>query len=395
MTEKKKLIPCPPYEIASLESWLKDMAAEGLFLKENGLGSFIAVFEKGEPKTMTYRFEPSAYILKTDEILDEENRKNKNEFLTEAGWKNLGIYRMYILYAHEGNAELHTESETEALLRYDAARARTLALLSTAVWIVYFAGLYSGRYMTLLVHIGSLILIIASVFAFFSMCSALYECIRLFYVSAQSERGIPFKHEKDWKKHAFSYRAFRLIRIGAYVTAALAVIAALGDEGAAGRIHIEEYEEDPPFMTVKDLDPDGKYVINEFLNELNPIVNTVRHWSDPLSSDNYIWQEISGLRTETVDYGCAMNVSYYDTDYEFVAKRLYEENRRDILNNAKEMIELSGADEVTAAINGNDYVDLVLRKGNKTVRAGIHVTDAEGERNFSLEAAEKFIGSIQ
>ena len=59
------------------------------------------------------------------------------------------------------------------------------------------------------------------------------------------------------------------------------------------------------------------------------------------------------------------------------------------------MIELSGADVVTSAINGNDYVDLVLRKGNKTVRAGIHVTDAEGERSFSLEAAEKFIGSIQ
>ena len=394
MNEKKKLIPCPSYDIAAIESWLKDMAAEGLLLKENGLGNLIAVFEKGEAKTMTYRFEPSAYILRSDEVLDEANRLAKNDFLEEAGWKNLGIYRSYILYSHEGNAELHTESEIEAPLRYEAARARSIAMLETLVWVVLIVSVLYRRCMSLLIQTGSVILLIAAVFAVLSVFSGIAECVRLYVSSSRLEKGIPFEHEKDWKKHSRFYRTFRIVRLIAVGIACAAVFASLGDEGGAGRIHISECQEDPPFLTVQDLDPQAEYKVHTWLEEFHPRINTVRRWSDPLSIDNWIWQEISSLETADHHWSAAMNITYYDTEYEFVSKQLFKEYERDVKMNADEPITLSGADEITAAVNQDGFIHLVFRKEKKTVYASLNVANAAEGIDMTAEAAQRLIDSV-
>ena len=50
--------PCPVYDIEGLESWLEDLAKQGLVLTKAGLFFGFAEFEKTAPKSMRYRLQP-------------------------------------------------------------------------------------------------------------------------------------------------------------------------------------------------------------------------------------------------------------------------------------------------------------------------------------------------
>ena len=65
----KKLFPINFCDIGGIESYLHDMAADGLFIKKLGL---IAEYEKGEPSKATYRLEPLMRAEKRpdDSIID-------------------------------------------------------------------------------------------------------------------------------------------------------------------------------------------------------------------------------------------------------------------------------------------------------------------------------------
>ena len=47
------LPPCPNYDVEALESWLTELASEGLFLRDIKVGFF--VFEKTAPQAVRYR----------------------------------------------------------------------------------------------------------------------------------------------------------------------------------------------------------------------------------------------------------------------------------------------------------------------------------------------------
>ena len=50
-----RLSPCPFYDVERTESWLQDMAQNGLFLEKDGIGCGLACFQRGEPKEVHYR----------------------------------------------------------------------------------------------------------------------------------------------------------------------------------------------------------------------------------------------------------------------------------------------------------------------------------------------------
>ena len=89
-----------------------------------------------------------------------------------------------------------------------------------------------------------------------------------------------------------------------------------------------------------------------------------------------------------------MNITYYDTEYEFVSKQLFKEYERDVKMNADEPITLSGADEITAAVNQDGFIHLVFRKGKKTVYASLNVANAAEGIDMTAEAAQRLIDSV-
>ena len=57
-----RLPPCPDYDIEGTESWLEDMALEGLFLAENGFFGGVARFERQNPRPVRYRLAASPEV---------------------------------------------------------------------------------------------------------------------------------------------------------------------------------------------------------------------------------------------------------------------------------------------------------------------------------------------
>ena len=47
--------PCPLYDVEGIESWLEDLAKQGLILTKAGLFCGFAEFEQTDPKPMRYR----------------------------------------------------------------------------------------------------------------------------------------------------------------------------------------------------------------------------------------------------------------------------------------------------------------------------------------------------
>ena len=53
----KRLLPCSVYDIPAMEGWLSEQARQGRLLT-GFWGGYAADFEKGEPRSETYRLEP-------------------------------------------------------------------------------------------------------------------------------------------------------------------------------------------------------------------------------------------------------------------------------------------------------------------------------------------------
>ena len=62
-----RLPPCPAYDIEGMESWLSDMAANGLLLSADGFFAGFAIFEKSEPRAVRYRLAPSRPVANCKE----------------------------------------------------------------------------------------------------------------------------------------------------------------------------------------------------------------------------------------------------------------------------------------------------------------------------------------
>lgn len=57
MKHAYRLPPCPDYDVEGTESWLTDMAGQGLHLTKDGFFFGVATFEKGDPQEVRYRLE--------------------------------------------------------------------------------------------------------------------------------------------------------------------------------------------------------------------------------------------------------------------------------------------------------------------------------------------------
>ena len=75
--------PCPGYDVEATESWLQEMAAQGLILSTEGFCAGLGCFERGEPRRLRYRLEAAP-----KKPLDEDGPDEEARSLSEAyGWQ--------------------------------------------------------------------------------------------------------------------------------------------------------------------------------------------------------------------------------------------------------------------------------------------------------------------
>ena len=112
-----RVCPCSPGDVEGIQSWLEDMAGDGLFLVEDGVFCGVFSFERKSPRKVKYRLDVAqkrkpGFLDSGDELTDEEM-----ELYRSMGWEYLLRYGDFRVYrSTERNApELNTESETHAI----------------------------------------------------------------------------------------------------------------------------------------------------------------------------------------------------------------------------------------------------------------------------------------
>ena len=122
MEEKKVkyaywLCPCDKSDVEGIQSWLEDMAAQGLYLVEDGVLCGVFTFELRQPGKAVYRLDVAQkrkprFMDSGDELTDEEV-----ELYRAMGWEYLVRYGDFHIYrtAERDVTELNTESQTHAI----------------------------------------------------------------------------------------------------------------------------------------------------------------------------------------------------------------------------------------------------------------------------------------
>ncbi|MFH5835628.1 DUF2812 domain-containing protein [Proteiniclasticum sp. C24MP] len=126
MKMKRKMIPVDIYDIPAMQSYLSDMAAEGLFLKRIATYGH---FEEGEPKRVLYRLEP----LMREE---EKPREDQLDAYKAYGWDYVCTIRNgFHIYSTEDKdfRELHTDPMTQS---YAFSHLEKKLKLSSRIYLI-------------------------------------------------------------------------------------------------------------------------------------------------------------------------------------------------------------------------------------------------------------------
>lgn len=210
-----RLLPCSKYENEVMESWLEDLALQGLVLENIVCG--VAIFKKQEPQKLRYRL--SVIPAEKWDVFEEVSGEDELIEICEAsGWKYIckrGLFGIFMT-ADEKAEELHTEPELQYLDFKDYLDWR--ALLWPVVW--FFIILDNFRYVIILQDISNplgteeLLLIVALLLLTIATLFLAGRDIispRMLYRKIKVN-GI--QHNRvTWKRQAMCYRLFFILLV--------------------------------------------------------------------------------------------------------------------------------------------------------------------------------------
>lgn len=319
-----KLCPCDPFDVEGIQSWLEDLAAEGLFLIEDGVFCGVFSFERKSPRKTKYRLDVAqkrkpGFLDSGDELTDEEL-----DLYRSMGWEYLlryGDFRVYRSMEQDA-PELNSEGETHAI---------TLGLLKEKHRRTFF---FSGLYAVFVLFFPTGVLRYpfretATIGLLFSTCvygvilfvwlDLLLRLFRFRRYEKRLLRGDTLNHRKEWRKKALGSYCVLALRFLLIFGVAFGLLSALANTGT--KIPHEEYAGEIAFATVADVFPGGEITKdNDFLD-----YGTVNIWSTAIS-DNYEWNESCYVTTaDGEQYYCILRLEYHEVAAEWIACGLEED----------------------------------------------------------------------
>jgi len=199
----RKLSPFSPIEIEYMESWLSDMANQGLFI--DSIILWFASFRKGEPKKRRYRLVPKGYGMGIGDVSDEEKA-----FYAQNQWD--------FAFSTSGMSIFYTDNEEAEEFFTDAASFRsytqkfvygiTLSMLAMGylVFNIFRGGLDLAKFETPPMHLlNQTGLILAFSFILLTVL-AIFIGIKLIVTYSilitKIKKGIKLRHDKPYKRVA-------------------------------------------------------------------------------------------------------------------------------------------------------------------------------------------------
>lgn len=386
-------VPSPFYEVEACESWLTDMAAQGLFVEK--MGRMLARFRRGTPKTVRYRLTAARLKGGWMDSVPSEPLSTEKALYAEYGWYFICAQQEFFLYACEdaGAPEPHTDPAVQALSLKMARRSAWWEFLTAViVLMVQFALNGHGRLVRLLVEMPLLSCCIYLYF-FGSLFLAFRDLYNILRLSRRLCRGYAPNHRKDWRPAAWIHWISQGITTVALVLLGLGCVYLFVQ--FSSRQPVTDYQGPLPFATLPDL-ADGTPVWDE-TDRLDHNTLEVRH---SLLAPTILEYEESGkiLQNGTVVLDTPLIIDYYDTRFPWLARLLVSdlhESQALLADTPQPLPDLPGMD-AAYAYSGKDGVfrQLILVQGRRVL--SVLWTDSDGTQDFDRLAprfAEVFAAS--
>lgn len=400
MAEKQvyRLCPCDPGDIEGIQSWLEDLAEQGLFLIEDGVFCGVFTFARKAPGKVSYRLDVAQkrkprFLDSGDELTDEEV-----ELYRSMGWEYLLRYGDFHIYrSTENNApELNTEGKTHAitinLLKKKHRSSFVSAILLALFWMVFSNGfLRYGYRMAATVGLGFTVCVYG--FMLWNVLTPLGRAFRFRRYEKRLLEGDQLNRQVEWKKTAvisFAKRGLPVVLCCGVAVGLLSGLARAGKEIPNG-----QYPGEPPFATVADIFPDGTISNDSIWMDYGTFL-----MNETSVSRNVEWNESCDVTTPDGEhYFCILRLVYHEAASEWIARGLeedyyvYDATRY----HGKRFTDLEAPDLGVDSIRVyNNYGTLcvLMRQENRVIHGVVHLDDGN-DRNQWILWAQAMAGMLK
>ena len=372
--------PCPAYDVEGTESWLSDMAAQGLVLGKDGFFAGFAIFERREPAAMRYRLSAaskSAGLFSPDDGAPDEQEVALNQAY---GWAYVATRGDFHIYAASGDAvELHTDPVVQAM----ALKCVEKRMRGGLIWLILWLAIYPlccvwGGFLQGMIETGTWFYLLGALLVLSALGTEIAQLRYMHGLRRRLRDGQQPNHQKDWRAARGRFQAEGI----GFVLLALVWFGArihLWNDAVmeVGRVDLAQYDQPIPFATMADFASGSVYTAEKGMTYSNKI------WvkSDILAPVAIEFDQAGSLRLpdgQTVSGG--LDVRYYQTASPWLAKVLAQElARRDWHSNQKryQPLDLPQLTAQQAYGYAALFPTVVLQKGDRVLRATFYQTGAQ------------------
>lgn len=372
-----RLPPCPAYDVEGTQSWLEELAQEGLFLASDGFFAGFAILERRAPQKVRYRLqaaqkEPNLWSEQAGEPDPEEVA-----LCAAYTWEYVARRGDFFFYRSTDTQapELHSDPAVQALALRAVRRRMLLRLFRLAFWTVLYPllKLHGGIWM-LVAAIGSWCVGLLVLVVLWELIHSAAAVLHLGRLQRRLRLGKPDFRRKSWQQRAVGYHLEKIMRNALFVLLLCVLLRqwsrhVLGED----RIALADYTEAFPFATMTDFAEQRGETVTQYQAIFSGgSFQTVLERHDPLITRTLSYQECARLLCASghILEG-SLSVDYYETASAPIAARLLLENfrydRRQKGFAAQETPSLA-ADEVLFYTDRVHIPTLLLRKENICVR---------------------------
>jgi len=322
MTEEKKerlvyrVCPCFSHDIEGIQTWLEDLAMEGLFLVPEGRTLSVFSFRREAPRKVRYRMEavgPQGLWSAADGP-DREMR----EAFAQMGWEYLVYFGSFHIYrcADPQAPELNTDPAVQALtlstLKKDQRSSAVTSVLNTLILILLrdSSGVFLWRFA---VTAGPVLPLSVIGIFLWGFLTSLWAALRLRRYQKRLQRGESLTQRKEWRVAAHLARCARLLP-GVLILSAIVSFCVFGAK-SSNRLPIEQRQDPLPFVTLAEIFPEADILHESSFGDYNTYVVY-----DTAFSANYEWDEYGYVTMPDGTYFCIAMLEYHDTAAPWLAK---------------------------------------------------------------------------
>ena len=382
-----RIPPCPSYDIAGMESWLTELAAEGLFLTADGFFAGLGFFEYREPKRVKYRLEAAQKGTSMWADNNGDPEPEQIELGEKYSWEYVAKRKDFYIYRSEDPSarELNTDPAVQALaLNAVKKRQRGAAFCTVFFLLIYPILLTRGCLLLTTIATGTVWTALVLLFAALMIADEVRAFIHLKKVqrALTEEGGYPAEQKK---KSPAAYFAGKAVRIVLVLVLLCAFLRSWGlDIMDENKIPLDDYTGTIPFATIRDFAGEGSSEYTQTMTGMAMGFNTLEEKHDLLAPRCIDYNEEARLRCadgSVLDAG--LYVDYYELRSPALAKMLCREvYRLDRLKKNFEPLDTPElpADCAAAFLDSIHFPTILIRRGNIVVRAYFYQYQASGKK---------------